>query len=459
MSDRHICQVAFTAINAAELRDWYHHCFGMVKCGKIVSVPPMPTYRIQGIRPNPAETVSWLIDRQDYFQLEFFQFYRPRPRLRPFDWRPCDIGYNLVGFYVTDFDRVLNRIAGASDRPLPAPVGEPGDRRIALQDPEGNWIELLERDPIAQIEGADPCTVRPELTAATRFIRLSVPALAARVSSFTEVMGLSRVEDLELHTPEHEAMWGLPGATAQSVLLRGINFLVEIVQYQAPAPSSWPTGYQISDQGYMNFAIGYRSSDEFDRHFENVKRKGFTPNYDSPVDIGIFRVMYVNDPDGFSVEMLNARKALWSLSGFNPREPYVENEVLVRASAEETWNKLVDHGGMGEWSLFKARVLRPGLESQNGPGCMRKLSAYGVKIIEEVVDWDEGRHYTYRVRQGAPFRWHQGDVFVSEEHGFTRVRWAIRFESWIPFSGKLTAWVLQKIFARDLRNLKAQLEQ
>jgi catechol 2,3-dioxygenase-like lactoylglutathione lyase family enzyme len=419
----------------------------------------MPTYRIQGIRPNPAETVSWLIDRQEYFQLEFFQFYRPRSRLRPFDWRPCDIGYNLVGFCVTDFERVLSRIAGASDRSVPAPIGEPGDRRVALQDPEGNWIEILERDPVAQIEGANPAIVRPELVTATRFIRLSVPDLEASVRRFVEVMGLSRVEGFQLHTPDHESLWGLPGAKAKTALLRGVNFLVEIAEYQDPSPNPRPPGYQISDQGYMNFAVGYRSSEAFDRHFENVRRRGFTPNHDSPVDIGIFRVMYVNDPDGFSVEMLNARRALWSLSGFNPGEPYVENEVLVCASPAETWNKLIDHGGMGEWSPFNTRVLRPGFESQNGPGCVRKLSGFGMNIIEEVVDWDEGRRYTYRLRRGAPFRWHQGDVFVSQEHGLTRVRWAIRFESWIPFTGKLTAWVLGKVFARALRNLKAQLEQ
>ena len=459
MSDRHICQIAFSAINAAQLRDWYHDCFGMVKCGRIFSVPPMPTDRIQGIRPNPAETVSWLIDRQDYFQLEFFQFHRPRSRLRPFDWRPCDIGYNLAGFHVTDFDRVLSRIAGASDRPPPIPIGAPGDRRVALQDPEGNWIEILERDPIAQVEGADPCVVRPEVVTATRFIRLSVPDLEASVARFTGTMGLSRVEGFELHTPEHEAMWGLPGAVVKTALLRGVNFLVEIAQYQDPAPRGWPAGYQISDQGYMNFAIGYRSTDEFDRHFENVRRQGFTPNHHSPVDIGIFRVMYVNDPDGFSVEMLNARKALWSLSGFNPGEPYVQNEVLVRASPGETWNKLINHAGMGEWSPFKTRVLRPGLEAPDGPGCIRKLSAFGMNITEEVVDWEEGRRYTYRLRTGAPFRWHQGDVFVSEDHGLTRVRWAIRFESRIPFTGKIIAWILQRILACALNNLKIQLER
>ena len=80
-------------------------------------------------------------------------------------------------------------------------------------------------------------------------------------------------------------------------------------------------------------------------------------------------------------------------------------------------------------------------------------------ITEEVVAWDEGRHYAYRLRTGAPFRWHRGDVFVSEEHGKTRVRWAIRFESRIPFTGKITAWLLQKVFASALKNLKSQLER
>lgn len=459
MSDKHICQIGFSSINAAQLRDWYAYCFGLVKCGKIFGFPPMPTDHIQGIKPNPAESAQWLIDQQDYFQLEFFHFYRPRPRLRPVDWRPCDIGYNLVGFYVTDFDKVLSRIGGASDRPVPRPVGQRGDRRVCLRDPEGNWIEIMERDPITMVAGADPCIVRPELLTATRFIRMSVPDLEASTDRFVNVMGLSRVEDFQLHTTEHEAMWDLPGARTRTVLLRGVNFLVEVVQYLDPEPKPWPPGYQISDQGYMNFAIGYRSSRDFDRHFEKVKRGGFKPNHPSQVDIGIFRLMYVNDPDGFSVEMLNARRAFWSLTGFSPGQPYVQNEVLIDATPEATWNRLIDHAGTGEWSLFKARVLRPGRDAPNGPGCIRKLSAFGMNITEEVVAWEEGSRYTYKLRHGAPFRWHQGDIFVSQEQGRTRVRWAIRFESWIPLTGRITAWLLQKIFGRDLRKLKAQLEK
>lgn len=457
MSNKHICQVGFSCLNAGQLRDWYHDCFGMVKSGGIVSAPPLPTNRIQGITPNPAEKVSWLVEQQDYFQLEFFQFYRPKSRARPSDRRFCDIGYSMVGIHARDFDKVRGMIAARSDRPLPTPVGDPGDRRICLQDPEGNWIEVMERDPLSQIEGTDSCIVRPELLTATRFMRLSVPTLEITRDAFINAMGLSEVEGFQLHTPEHEALWGLKGAKTKSALLRGRNFLVEIVEYQSHAPKPRPADYQISDQGFMNIAVGFAQSRDFDRDFAHATANGMTAN-GKPVDIGIFRVMYVNDPQGFSVEMLNARKQLWSLSGFNTGEPYVDNEILIDAPASDTWNKLTDHQRMGDWSLFTGKLLRPGEKSTNGLGCIRELSAFGARITEEVVAWEEGRHYSYRLRTGAPFKWHQGDVFVSEEHGKTRVRWAIRFKSNLPFTGGITAWTLQKIFASALQNLKSQLE-
>ena len=457
MSDKIISQVAFCALNAANLRDWYQSAFGMVKSGQILSAPPMQTERIQGISPNPIEKISWLVDQQDYFQLEFFQYYRPKSKPKPIGWRPCDIGYNMVGIFARDFDKVLNQIAAVSDRALPATVGKAGDRRVCLQDPEGNWVEVLERDPMTQIEGADPCIVRPELQSATRFMRVSVPSLDETRDAFVEAMGLSVVEDFQLHTPEHEALWGLEGARTKTALLRSRNFLVELVEYQSHEPKPRPEGYQICDQGFMNIALGFRETSDFDSAFKHATSNGMTPNGD-PVDAGLFRVMYVNDPQGFSVEMLAARKALWSLSGFNPGEPYVENETLINASTEQTWNKLIDHSGLGNWSIFNGKVLRPGTESANGPGCIRELTTFGARITEEIVAWDEGKHYTYKLRTGAPFKWHQGDIFVSEENGMTKVRWAIRLHSRIPFTGKLIALALKFIFNRALKNLKRQLE-
>ena len=458
MSNKHLCQVGFSCLNAGQLRDWYHDCFGMVYSGGIMAFPPMSTHSIQGITPNPVEKVSWLVDQQDYFQLEFFQFYRPKSRPRPIDRRFCDIGYSMVGIHARDFDKVMALVTANSDRPLPAPVGAVGDRRVCFQDPEGNWIEVMERDPLSQIEGTDPGIIRPELLTATRFMRLSVPSLDITREAFIDAMGLCEVEGYQLHTKEHEALWGLEGAETKTALLRGRNFLVEVVEYQSHDPKPWPVGYQISDQGFMNIALGFRETSEFDRGFEQALANGMTPN-GKPVDIGIFRVMYVNDPQGFSVEMLNARKGLWSMSGFNTGEPYVENEIVINAPVSDTWNRLIDHEGIGNWSLFTGKLLRPGEGSPNGPGCIRELTAFGARITEEVVAWDEGRHYAYRLRTGAPFRWHRGDVFVSEEHGNTRVRWAIRFESRIPFTGKITAWLLQKVFASALKSLKLQLER
>jgi catechol 2,3-dioxygenase-like lactoylglutathione lyase family enzyme len=457
MSDKHICQVAFCAVNAANLRDWYQSAFGMVKAGKIFSSPPMPTDRIQGISPNPIETVSWLVDQQDYFQLEFFQFYRPKSKPRPIDWRPCDIGYNMVGIYAKDFDKVMSMVAASSDQAVPKPVGGTGDRRVCLQDPEGNWLEILERDPMTQIEGADPCIVRPELLCATRFMRVSVPRLEETRDAFVDTMGLIEVENYKLHTPRHEALWGLKGAKTRTALLRSRNFLVELVEYQSHDPKPRPDDYQICDQGFMNVALGYRETSEFDRKFAYAKQNGMRPN-GKPVDIGIFRVMYVNDPQGFSIEMLNARKALWTLSGFNPGEPYVENEITINASAEQTWNKLIDHSGLENWTIFNGKVLRPGTDSPDGPGCIRELTTFGSRITEEIVSWDEGEHYSYKLRTGAPFRWHQGDIFVSEENGMTKVRWAIRFQSRIPFTGKLIALAMKYIFGSALKKLKMQLE-
>jgi hypothetical protein len=176
------------------------------------------------------------------------------------------------------------------------------------------------------------------------------------------------------------------------------------------------------------------------------------------LDAGIFQVMYVNDRHGFSVEMLHARKALWSLTGFNPAEGYVVNEIEINAPPEDVWRQLTDHAGIGNWSIFSGRVLRAGQPDPNGAGCIRELTAPGMRIIEEVTGWDELSHYTYRLRAGAPFRRHQGDVYVTGVNGGSRVRWAIRFDSWIPFSNRITAWLLGLVFRRALRQLKSRME-
>ena len=454
-TDRHICQVAFTALNAPALREWYANVFGFVKSGKVIFFPPATT-RVQGI-PGAWEKCSWLIDQQDYFQLEFFQFWSPRIRLKPDSWRPSDIGYNMVGIAVTDFDQVLRNFSAFSAKSAPNTFGEPGSRRTCVADPEGNLVEIYERDPLTAIDACNANVARPEIPAVVRTMRVSVPSLEAARQAYVDAMGLQVVEDFVLHTDEDEALWGLADTRASRLLLRADNFLLELVQYSSPVARSWPEGYSLADQGFMNIALGFRDGEDYDRSIAHATGNGMTANGEV-LDIGIFQVMYVNEQHGFSVEMLHARKAFWSISGFNAQQPYVENEIEINATVDDVWQQLTDHAGIGSWSLFSGKVLRKGSIDANGVGCIRELSGAGMRITEEVTAWEEGRHYAYKLRTGAPFRKHQGDVYVFDDNGRTRVRWAIRFESWIPFTGKVTAWLLQWAFGRDLKKLKSLLE-
>jgi catechol 2,3-dioxygenase-like lactoylglutathione lyase family enzyme/uncharacterized protein YndB with AHSA1/START domain len=455
VTDRQICQVAFSALNAPALREWYANVFGLVKSGKMLFFPPS-TSRVQGI-PGAWEKCSWLVDQQDYFQLEFFQFWAPKTRLKTLDWRPCDIGYNMVGIAVNDFDQVVRNVCAFSRIAKPQVAGTAGERRVCVTDPEGNWVEIYEQDPLSLVAGTSANIVRPEVPAVVRTMRASVPSLEDARETFADAMGLVVVEDFQLHTAKDEKRWGLPRAKAKSLVLRGTNFLLELVEYSSPVAKPWPAAYSLADQGIMNIALGYGDSDDYDRSFAQATREGMRPN-GKVLDAGIFQVMYVNDKHGFSVEMLNARRALWSVSGFNPAEGYVETEIEINAPARQVWQQLTDHKGLGNWSIFAGTVLRAGSPDENGTGCIRELKAPAMRITEEITAWEEGGHYSYQLRTGAPFRKHQGDVFVEEANGRTRVRWAIRFESWIPFSNRLTAWLLGLVFKHALQKLKSRLE-
>jgi catechol-2,3-dioxygenase len=460
----HICQVAFSCHSGGALRQWYADVFGLVKSGRILFFPPS-TSNVQGI-PGAWEKCSWLIDQQNYFQLEFFQFFKPRSQLKRRQWRPCDVGYNVLGMAVNDFDQVIRNACARSGINSPPVFGDHGERRTCLTDPEGNFVEVFERDPLSALaiphaSGAaagKKGELRPEVPAVVRVVRISVPDIDVARHSYEQALGLKVLDDIQLHSPEHEAMWGLAGAMTSSLVLCADNFLIELVQYHTPSPADWPECYSIADQGIMNIALGYSKRSEYDHAFQRATQNGMTAN-GKVTDIGVFRVMYVNDPRRFSVEMLYARRRFWWLSGFSATEPYVENEIHIEAPAAVVWRYLTDHAGAGEWTPFRGRVLREGSVDPNGLGCLRELSAFGARLTEEVTAWSEGYHYAYQLRTGAPFRRHQGDIFLFEENGGTRVRWAIRFESWIPFAGRPLALLMRLLFGHALRNLKTLLEQ
>ena len=311
-----LCQIAFSMLDGRRALRWYQEAFGLVTAGGTrLFRGPLAT-RVQGL-PKVASTCRWLLDAQDFFQLELFQFSRPAPRPRRPDARPCDIGYARVGIHVAEFEATLARLASLGARPLAEPTGPPGARRACVRDVEGNLLELMEDDPRGPAARARP---RPETGVAVRSITLSVPDLTRSRRFFVDTLGLRESSCGALHRPEHEALWGLDGATCDALVLEAGDLFVEVVQYTNPVGQPWPEGYRICDQGLLNVAFGFRDRSEFEAAHARCRAAGYRPNGE-PLRLGAWSVVYMNDDQDFSVELLFVRPWYDGRMGFTPHRP------------------------------------------------------------------------------------------------------------------------------------------
>ena len=309
-----LSQIALSVSDLRRSQRWYRSVLGLEPGGGTNLFAGPLSSMVQGI-PRAASTCWWLVDRQDLFQIELFEFRSPLVRELPGDWRPCDVGYTTVSFWVDDLEAAVDRARWEGSEPLSDPIGEPGERRVCLRDPDGVLVELMEDDPRSDVPRERP---RPDVSVAARAVTLSVPDLERSRRFFAEVLGLPVAEDAELHRPEHEVLWGLEGASRERVCLWADDFLVELVSYSDPAGRPWPEGYRISDLGLLNIAFGFRDRPEFEDACRRCAEAGVEGN-GPPLRLGAWSVIYVNDDQGFSVELLHVEPWYEGQMGFRPR--------------------------------------------------------------------------------------------------------------------------------------------
>ena len=351
-----LSQIAVSVTDLRRTQRWYSEVLGLEPSGGTNLFAGPLAAMVQGV-PRAASTCWWLLDRQELFQLELFEFRTPLVRPLSRDWRPCDIGYTTVSFCVEDLDAALTRATAAGSAPLTAPLGAPGKRRACLRDPEGVLIELMEEDP----RGPEPRQrPRPGLAAVARSVTLSVPDLERSGRFFGEILGLDTAADVALHGPEHEALWGLEGARRESLLLWADDFLVELVRYHDPVGRPWPPGYRISDQGIVNIAFGFRERTEFEAAHERCLKAGFRGN-GPPLRLGAWSVVYVNDDQGFSVELLHVEPWYERQMGFRPRPtprlaPFA-GRTPARLRSERRFAKALVTGAAGGLGTELCRLL------------------------------------------------------------------------------------------------------
>ena len=309
-----LSQIALSVIDLRRAHRWYREVVGLRPAGGTNLFAGPLASRVQGL-PRAASTCWWLVDRQEQFQLELFEFRSPLVRRLPGDWRPSDVGYSMVSLAVEDLEATLERARAAGSPPLTDPIGEPGSRRACVRDADGVLVELMEDDPRDPRPRERP---RPGISAVTRSVTLSVLDLDRSRRLFGETLDLVPAEGLELHRPEHEALWGLEGAQRESAVYWAEDLVVELVQYADPAPRPWPSGYRISDQGLLNIAFGFRERAAFEAASRRCLEAGCRPNA-APLRLGPWSVVYVNDEQGFSIELLRVEPWYERMMGFQPR--------------------------------------------------------------------------------------------------------------------------------------------
>lgn len=315
-----LCQIALSGATsrASETVRWYRDGLGFLDAGG-TTFSGADMAAVQGIDTDNVDfDLAWLVDRSSFMQLELFAYREPVPHPPRKDRTTADVGYRVVCIHVLDFDGTLSRLAELGTHPLSETVGPAGDRRVCVSDPNGARIELLERD--VSFSGSDgEAPLRPDVNAAVRGIRLVVLAPDLTRKWFTQVLGLWELES-PVHGPEHDVLWDLPSdvsAVDRAAFTDGRSFF-EVVSY-GDQSRDWPAGYQLCDEGILNFALGTPDRDTYFTVRGRVESGPYRLNRHLVLAEDL-EADYSVDDQGFSVELIYMEPSNYAQYGFEPKQ-------------------------------------------------------------------------------------------------------------------------------------------
>jgi uncharacterized protein YndB with AHSA1/START domain len=110
----------------------------------------------------------------------------------------------------------------------------------------------------------------------------------------------------------------------------------------------------------------------------------------------------------------------------------------VAAPPETVFEVLTDHRGYTKITpLRKAELEREGEPVSNGVGAIRRLTAVGPPMREEVLAYEPSTRFSYKLLSGLPVRDHVGTVELTPVAGGTKVVYAVRTTPTLPLVGDL----------------------
>jgi uncharacterized protein YndB with AHSA1/START domain len=108
----------------------------------------------------------------------------------------------------------------------------------------------------------------------------------------------------------------------------------------------------------------------------------------------------------------------------------------IAAAPETVFEVLTDHRRYSELTpLRKSELEREGEPAPNGVGAIRKLTAVGPPMREEVIAYEAPSRFSYTILSGLPVRDHVGTVELTAQDGGTRMVYAVRTQPTLPVVG------------------------
>lgn len=108
----------------------------------------------------------------------------------------------------------------------------------------------------------------------------------------------------------------------------------------------------------------------------------------------------------------------------------------IAAPAETVFEVLTDHRRYNELTPLRKSVLeREGDPAPNGVGAIRKLTAVGPALREEVIAYQSPSRFSYTLLSGLPVRDHVGTVELTPNGGGTKMVYAVRTHPTLPVVG------------------------
>lgn len=106
---------------------------------------------------------------------------------------------------------------------------------------------------------------------------------------------------------------------------------------------------------------------------------------------------------------------------------------------------LTDHRRYSELTpLRKSELEREGEPAPNGLGAIRKLTAVGPSLREEVIAYQADERFSYKLLSGLPVRDHVGTVKLTASGSGTEMVYAVRTEPTVPVVGAVVVAVIKQ---------------